>query len=398
MKKTGKLWVALITALSLAMPMNVWADTKISSISLKIDSSIEAGDSNNDVDVTTSSRYCSVDDVEVTNEPSDEWKSGARPKIKVTLSSDGDAYFGTGITKSDISVSGNDASVTSVSRSGKYELTVSLTLEKLDRDSSDYDLDVTGLSWDDYDGTASWEEPEDAKKYEVRLYRDGSTVSSIVTTSFSNFAMSGINKRHFGLEAAASVPIYAGLSLNAAISWGQFTYDNNPDYVQIQDNSGEIKNQGKVYWKNFRVESTPQTALNVGLSYRGPKNIFASLDMNYYNNMYLSMSPLYRTDAVLTPGMTEEDIATLRNQEKFNSACVLNASVGKNWYINRAYTLGFSLEVKNLLNNQNIKTGGYEQVRLLKNKDESYQTYQPFDSKYFYMFGTTYYMNIYFRF
>ena len=219
-----------------------------------------------------------------------------------------------------------------------------------------------------------------------------------VEATFSNFAMSGINKRHFGLEAAASVPIYAGLSLNAAISWGQFTYDNNPDYVQIQDNSGEIKNQGKVYWKNFRVESTPQTALNVGLSYRGPKNIFASLDMNYYDNMYLSMSPLYRTDAVLTPGMTTEDIATLRNQEKFNSACVFNASVGKNWYINRAYTLGFSLEVKNLLNNQNIKTGGYEQVRLLKNKDESYQTYQPFDSKYFYMFGTTYYMNIYFRF
>ena len=76
-------------------------------------------------------------------------------------------------TKSDISVSGNDANVTSVSRSGKYELTVSLTLEKLERDSDDYDLDVTELNWDDYDGTASWEEPEDAKRYEVRLYRDG---------------------------------------------------------------------------------------------------------------------------------------------------------------------------------------------------------------------------------
>ena len=96
MKKTGKIWVALITALSLAMPMNVWADTKITSISLKIDSSIEAGDSDSDVYVTTSSRYCSVDDVEVTNEPSDEWKSGARPKIKVTKSSDGDANYGTG--------------------------------------------------------------------------------------------------------------------------------------------------------------------------------------------------------------------------------------------------------------------------------------------------------------
>ena len=52
--------------------------------------------------------------------------------------------------------------MTSVSRSGKYELTVSLTLEKLERDSDDYELDVTELNWDDYDGTASWEEPEDA--------------------------------------------------------------------------------------------------------------------------------------------------------------------------------------------------------------------------------------------
>ena len=219
-----------------------------------------------------------------------------------------------------------------------------------------------------------------------------------VEATFSNFAMSGIDKQHFGLEAAATVPIYAGISFNTAISWGQFTYANNPNFVQIQDNSGEIKNEGKVYWKNFKVESTPQTALNVGLSYRGPKSIFASIDMNYYNNMYLSMSPLYRTDAVLTKGMTAEDIHNIRKQEKFNSACVLNASVGKNWFINRIYTLGFSLEVKNLINNQNIKTGGYEQIRLLKNKDDSYQTYQPFDSKYFYMFGTTYYMNVYFRF
>lgn len=219
-----------------------------------------------------------------------------------------------------------------------------------------------------------------------------------VESTFSNFAMSGIDKRHFGLEVAASVPLYAGLSLNGAVSWGQYTYDSNPDYVQIQDNKNEIINQGQVYWKNYRVESTPQTAINLGLSYRSRNNIYASVDMNYYNNMYLSMSPLYRTDAVLTQGMTQEDIAELRHQEKFKSAYIFNASIGKSWYINRAYTLGFSLDVKNILNNQNVKTGGYEQIRLLKNKEESYQTYQPFDAKYFYMFGTTYYMNLYFRF
>lgn len=219
-----------------------------------------------------------------------------------------------------------------------------------------------------------------------------------VEATFSNLAMSGIDKRHFGMEIAASVPIDAGISINGAISIGQYTYDSNPNFVQIQDNSGAVINSGQVYWKNFRVESTPQKAANIGLSYRGGNNLFASIDMNYYSNMYISMNPLARTDAVLTPGMTPQDIATLRHQEKFSSAYVLNASVGKNWLINRLYTLGFSLEMKNLLNDQDIKTGGYEQIRLRKNKDTNMQIYEPFASKYFYMIGTSYYLNLYLRF
>ncbi|MGL5981303.1 MAG: carboxypeptidase-like regulatory domain-containing protein [Phocaeicola sp.] len=232
-------------------------------------------------------------------------------------------------------------------------------------------------------------------------FKDQSKVISYyddVEATFSNLAMSGINKKHFGLEAAASVPLYQGLSLNGAVSWGQYTYDSNPNFIQMQDNSGEVINQGQVYWKNFRVESTPQLAANLGLSYRSRKNVYLSLDGNFYDNMYLSMNPLYRTDAVITPSMTEQEILAIRSQEKFKSAFTLNASVGKSWYINRAYTLGFSLDVRNLLNNQNIKTGGYEQIRLSKNNEESIQKYEAFDAKYFYMFGTTYYLNVYFRF
>ena len=153
----------------------------------------------------------------------------------------------------------------------------------------------------------------------------------------------------------------------------------------------------------MRVESTPQTAMNIGLSYRGPHNIYASIDLNYYNNMYLSMNPLYRTDEVLLPTMTDEQIRELRSQEKFDSAYTLSASIGKNFYIQRRYTLGFSLQVNNILNNQNIRTGGYEQMRLSRrtyvNADNaSIQYYSPFDSKYFYLLGTTYYLNVYFRF
>ena len=236
--------------------------------------------------------------------------------------------------------------------------------------------------------------------YYTRIYNQSKVISYYddVAATFTNFAMTGIDRLHFGLEAAVSIPLYRALVLNAAVSWGQYTYDSNPDYLQTQDNSGDVVSAGRVYWRNFRVESTPQTAVNVGLSYRTKNNIFLAADFNYYNDMYLSMSPIYRTDAVITSGMTAADVVRLRHQEKFDSAYTLNASVGKNWYIRRLYTLGFSLEVKNILNDQDIRTGGYEQTRLTKNTETTVTSYEPFDAKYFYMFGTTYYLNIYFRF
>ena len=68
--------------------------------------------------------------------------------------------------------------------------------------------------------------------------------------------------------------------------------------------------------------------------------------------------------------------------------------------------------MNNILNNQTIRTGGYEQMRLNKisdpiifpNAEEGFSiiqkptTYSRFDSKYFYMNGLNYYLNIYFRF
>jgi hypothetical protein len=103
------------------------------------------------------------------------------------------------------------------------------------------------------------------------------------------------------------------------------------------------------------------------------------------------------------------NIDEIQAQEDLGNAYTLAASVGKNFSIKRKYTLGFSLEVKNILNDQGIKTGGYEQMRMRKfrglsidkdgnsaNPATSY--YSRFDSKYFYMLGTSYFLNVYFRF
>lgn len=233
-------------------------------------------------------------------------------------------------------------------------------------------------------------------------------------SSFTNFAMSGIDKRHYGVELGLSVPVWQGLSVVGALSWGDYTYTSNPNFVQTVDNIDKIVLKDKVNWDGYHVESSPQMAFNIGLDYRGPRNWFAGVNFNYYDNLYLSMNPLYRTATavkyyanVLTSNTATNDqkavaiasIKKIRAQEKFDGVYTLSANVGKNWYIHRVYMLGFSLEVKNILNDQDIRTGGYEQMRMSKVRGTGgEQIYGRFPSKYFYLFGTTYYLNVYFRF
>ena len=93
---------------------------------------------------------------------------------------------------------------------------------------------------------------------------------------------------------------------------------------------------------------------------------------------------------------TPTEVEYMAAQEKFKPAFLLNASIGKSWYIDRKYNFGFSLNIQNITNNKNVKTGGYEQTRLIDSK--SMERYYRFDSKYFYMQGINYMLNLYFRF
>jgi len=147
------------------------------------------------------------------------------------------------------------------------------------------------------------------------------------------------------------------------------------------------------------VPSTPMLASSLGLAWN--KNYwFVDADLQYFANSYLDMSPLYRTD-MATAGpdgiVTADEIEYMCAQEKFDPAFLVNFSVGKSWYVKYKYQIGFSLNVKNLLNNTNVKTGGYEQTRLVKSTAAN-ERYYRFDPKYFYMTGINYMLNVYFRF
>ena len=274
--------------------------------------------------------------------------------------------------------------------------------------------------------------------------------------SFTNFAMTGIDQRHMGIELGFEIPLYLqNLFLQGVVSWGEYIYTSTPYMTQTIDNSAEviIDNQPVTYWKSHPiykkttvdgntmyetdesgayivdkekkhyVPSTPQLAVDLGLRYRSNSYWFVELNGQFFAHSYLDMNPLYRTmtavagpNNAMTPealeehsrtwflnatmqddmGLSPQEIEYMAAQEEFEPVFLLNLSVGKSWYIDRKYNFGFSLEVKNILNNTWVKTGGYEQTRLIDS--EKLDRYYRFDSKYFYMSGINYMLNLYFRF
>lgn len=258
--------------------------------------------------------------------------------------------------------------------------------------------------------------------YDVRVtgfyttIKDQSDVMSFYDdsqNSFTNFAMSGIDERHVGVELGFKVPTpLTNLSVQGVLSYGKYVYTSNPMMYQTYDNSAAIVEDTYgvqiPYWKSHPtadgktvqhyVPSTPQLAASLGLAWN--KNYwFVDMDVDYFDKAYLDMNPLYRTDkATAGPDgkASLEEIEYMAAQEKFKHAFLLNASVGKSWYIH-SNQIGFSLSVKNMLNTKSVKTGGYEQTRLVDNTVNK-ERYYRFDSKYFYMSGINYMLNVYFRF
>ena len=230
--------------------------------------------------------------------------------------------------------------------------------------------------------------------------------------AFGNFAMRGIDQRHVGVELGFEVPTpLSGLSVVGVFTTGEYVYTSTPYLTATIDNSAELiyADVPVPYWsgtpmtdgsfQKHYVPSTPQTAASLGLSYFH-NYWFIDADVDYFANSYLDMSPLSRTDyATAGPDgvITPEEVEAMTAQEKFDPAWVVNFSVGKSWYYKRKYQYGFSLNAKNILNKTDVKTGGFEQTRMVDNT-VSKTRYYNFDPKYFYMSGFNYMLNLYFRF
>ncbi len=218
--------------------------------------------------------------------------------------------------------------------------------------------------------------------------------------NFVNYAISNIDKQHFGAEFGIDAKIYKGLSLNAGAAVGRYYLDSRQNAIVTVDNSASVVSKDLIYADNYRVP-TPQEAYTIGLDYRSPKFWFINVNFNYFDNMWLDFNPLRRTAAAVSG--VEENSALWHNivdQEKLSSQYTLDAFAGYSWLMNNKFKmknrtfLVFNVGVNNILNNENIVSGGFEQLRF----DFAEKNVGKFPARKFYAYGLNYFASIGLRF
>lgn len=238
-------------------------------------------------------------------------------------------------------------------------------------------------------------------------YADGiSGLGRNRTTAFVQEVLTHVNKKNIGSELGAEAQVTSTIKLKAAAAFGQYTYDNNPNLYLTSEDFVEELEFGKSYLKNYKTAGGPQQAYQLGFEYRDPDYWWIGLTANYFSDAYISVSPLLRTANfhLDTDGMPYNDYdenraRMLLKQEKFDSYMLVNVVGGKSWRI-KSYFVGFFATVNNALDKQ-YKTGGFEQGRkanyktLSADMDNEIRVFGP---KYWYGYGTTYYVNVYVRF
>lgn len=217
-----------------------------------------------------------------------------------------------------------------------------------------------------------------------------------------NYTLTNIDTRHWGMEIGADINLYKGFSARPVISLGRYTYISRQDATITQDNQQTVVNNETVYSKNFNVPGSPQMAMTMGLNYRDPKFWFVSVNFNYYDWMWLDFNPSRRTEgAVDLINPESAQFAGIVNQQRLKGQFTMDIFGGYSWLLNNQFKdlkkrhfLIFNVGISNVTNNRNFVTGGFEQLRF----DYVDKDINKFPAKYYYMYGTTYFISIAYRF
>lgn len=220
--------------------------------------------------------------------------------------------------------------------------------------------------------------------------------------NFVNYALENIGKVHYGVEFGGEVKVYKGLSMTGAAAIGRYRYDTRQNATVTVDNSATlVANDVTIYSNNYNVP-TPQEAYTIGFDYRSPKFWFINVNFNYFDHMFLDFNPIRRTETAVN-GVPEGSPLwhNILDQQQLAGQYTVDVFAGYSWMMNRKFPslkkrtfLVFNVGINNLLDNQNIVTGGFEQLRF----DFAEKNINKFPDKKFYAYGLNFFASMGLRF
>lgn len=129
--------------------------------------------------------------------------------------------------------------------------------------------------------------------------------------TFVNQAMTGIDKRHMGIEAAVAVKLGTYFTLTGVASIGDYRYTSDAISISSAENGMPMtqdlvtkelvfETRDKVLLNGLKLSTGPQANASLKLSFFHPKMWFADVTVNYHDWNYLSVAPSRRMQGLYT--------------------------------------------------------------------------------------------------
>ena len=234
--------------------------------------------------------------------------------------------------------------------------------------------------------------------------------------SFSYVSMTGIDKVYYGVEWGINFKITNEFNIKTIGTISEAKNTNNAKVWYMSSTSGTFNDDNNheietVYNKDMREAGTPLTAASLILSYH-KWGWFVDLNCNWYDRIYLSYSPSYRYEQTLKNRQAASQytgepvydndgniLESALAQQKGHGGFMLDLSVGRSLRLKRGKSISINLSITNLLNNQKIVTGGYEQSRSDYTGSGNTRAYQfAKNPKKYYAYGINGMLNIGYKF
>ena len=205
-------------------------------------------------------------------------------------------------------------------------------------------INLTGYFTHSYDG-AEWQ----------NFYFDD-------VNSFTYVSLTGVEKNYYGGELGIKLKVTSNFDINLIGTMADAKYVDDTDVAYMISTNADV-NHDICMNKGMRESGTPLTAASIGLDYR-IKRWYLNLTGNYYDRIYLSYSPNMRYQSALTAAghVNGDGSFDVPKQAKGKGGFMLDASIGRQFYVGH-HPLSVNLTLTNILNNEKICTGGFEQSR-----------------------------------